>query len=397
MNFKLKTIIFSLVVFLLSWMSEAYVCTARFMINKATGRRIIVFSDCHDETTANIVQRQSILNYAKKYNMYLVAEDNGFRCDYVGPDDVIAYPSCFQEFLDTLVADPVHFDPNARYSGDFSILDPKAKNETSPLLLLIPMAKNLKIKAKTIECRQAEKISHRDGPISARQVCQAYDALVDQVAIFNDGPIFNDFYKQKLNEYYERRALAPGFFKYLESCSSNLKKAFQNPKFVAEVSAAYEKVEFQNHVSEYLSQGANLDTAKALAANSPVRIDEEDGLYVSFMLFLHNFLIDAAAVHEIATHPQEPIIMVYCGAWHIDSIMPVLRKAGFHEDKNWDATKKLGQSALNLDAFFEKISSQLQVSLHVHPVKSQAHALIVLALVFVFLICSVGIRHLRKA
>jgi hypothetical protein len=191
--------------------------------------------------------------------------------------------------------------------------------------------------------------------------------------------------------------LAPEFFKYLESCSSNLKKAFQNKKFVAEVSAAYEKVEFQNHVSEYLSQGANLDTAKALAASSPVRIDEEDGLYVSFMLFLHNFLIDAAAVHEIATHPQEPIIMAYCGAWHIDSIMPVLRRAGFHEEKIWDASKKLGQSAVNLDAFFEKISSQLKESIHIHPAKSATHSLLALALVLIFLVCSVGISRLRKA
>jgi hypothetical protein len=397
MNFNLKVIIFSLVICLCFQVSQAYVCTARLMIHKTTGQRVIVFSDCHDETTANIVQRQSILNYAKKYNMYLVAEDNGFRCDYVGPDDVIAYPACFQDFLDALVEDPVNFDPNARYSGDFSILDPKAKNETSPLLLLIPMAKNLNIKAKTIECRQAEKISHRNGPISARQVCQAYDALATQVATFNDGTLFNDFYKQKLNEYYERRALAPEFFKYLESCSSNLKKAFQNKKFVAEVSAAYEKVEFQNHVSEYLSQGANLDTAKALAASSPVRIDEEDGLYVSFMLFLHNFLIDAAAVHEIATHPQEPIIMAYCGAWHIDSIMPVLRRAGFHEEKIWDASKKLGQSAVNLDAFFEKISSQLKESIHIHPAKSATHSLLALALVLIFLVCSVGISRLRKA
>jgi hypothetical protein len=369
------------------------------MINKTTGQRVIVFSDYHDETPASIVQRQSILQYAKKYNMYLVAEDNGFRCDYVGPDDVIAYPACFQNFLDTLVADPVHFDPNACYSGDYSVLNPKANNETSPLLLLIPMAKNLNIKAKTIECRQAEKISHRNGPISARQVCQAYQALADKVATFNDGLLFNDFYKQKLDEYYKRRASAPKFFKYLENCSSNLKTAFKNSKFVDEVSVAYEKVEFQNHVREYLAQGADLSTAKALAADIPVRIDKNDGLYVNFMMFLHNFLIDAFAVHEIATHPQEPIIMVYCGSWHIDSIMPVLRKAGFYEDKIWDATKKVGQRALNLNSFFKKISSQLHKSIQVriNPAKSTSNSLFAMALIVIFLMCTAGISRLRKA
>ena len=389
MNMSLKNFVFSLLAGLSFCMAESYVCTARLMVNQASGQRLIVFSDYHDATEASSLQRKSILRYAKEYDMYLVAEDNSYRCDYVGPDEVIAYPACFQSFLDALVADPVHFDPNADYSGDYSVLDPQIKNNVTPLLLLIPMAKNLAIKAATVECRQAEKISHRDGPITARQVCQAYDVLVTRTASFDDGKLYNDFYKQKLQEYYERRALTAQFFKYLEGCSCNLKKAFQNRTFEHEVSAAYQKVEIQNRMREYMTQGTDAQSAKAMAEGSPVIMDTGDELYTNFFMYLYNFLIDAAVIHEIATHPQEPLIMAYCGAWHIDSIMPVLQEAGFQVEKVWDASKKVGQSALDLDAFFEKMAPQLQSATVTSRVTQTAGIVMVVLLLFLLSLCLV--------
>ena len=106
-----------------------YVVTTHLLVNKNSKQRIVLLSDYHDQTKASIPQRIAILEKAKKFDAFLLAEDNGYRCDYASPDGVVAYPACFQPFLDALVADPVNFDPNKQYDGDFSVLDPAADNE----------------------------------------------------------------------------------------------------------------------------------------------------------------------------------------------------------------------------------------------------------------------------
>ena len=360
MNSTIRTIFIGFVACISSSIALGYVVTAHLLVNKGSKQAIVLLSDYHDEAKASIPQRISILEAAKQFNAYLLAEDNGYRCDYASPDEVIAYPACFQSFLDTLVEDPVNFDPNKEYEGDLSVLDPTADNETSPLLLLTPMAKAEHIKTKTVECRQAEKISHYNGPIPACQVVAAYDALVAHIGSFNDGDRFNAFYAQKLDEYNNRRNLCPNFFRYLEHSSKNLKQAFSESTYESEVWNAYKKVQYENYVHEYCVQGADLATAQELAAQKEVELEDEMDLGSSFFMYLYNFLIDSTILHEIATHKDEPIIFAYCGAWHANSILPTLRSAGFEVEKVWDASNRAGQNALNLDRYFEKICDQLQ-------------------------------------
>ena len=154
------------------------------------------------------------------------------------------------------------------------------------------------------------------------------------------------------------------------------------------MSAAYQKVEIQNRMREYMTQGTDAQSAKAMAEGAPVTMGTGDELYTNFFMYLYNFLIDAAVIHEIATHPQEPLIMAYCGAWHIDSIMPVLQQAGFQVEKVWDASKKVGQSALDLDAFFEKMAPQLQ-SATVTSRATQTTGLVMVLLLFLLSLCFV--------
>lgn len=342
-----------------------FVFAAHLLVNKNTKQRIIILSDYHEDTKASIPQRMAILEAAKKLNAYLLAEDNGYRCDYASPDEVIAYPACFQPLLDDLVADPVNFDPNKHYDGDFSVLDSTADNETTPLLLLVPMARNKNIKTKTVECRQAEKISYRNGPISASQVCKAYEAIVCRIANYDDGDLFNAFYAHKLKEYDQRRSWCPSFFRYLESSSKNLKQALKESKYEAEVWNAYKKTEYENYVNDYRLQGADLDEAQELASNIPIKLEEGQNLYTSFFMYLYNFVVDSTIIHEIATHKDEPVIVVYCGSWHAQSILPVLKAGGFKVEKICDASSNAGQSALNLERYFEQINDKIQESIEI--------------------------------
>ena len=363
MGSLIKTIIFCFLASLYGRMALSYVFAAHLLVNKSTKQRIVLLSDYHEDTKASIAQRISILDAAKGLDAYLLVEDNCYRCDYADPDEVIAYPSCFQPLLDDLVADPVHFDANKQYDGDFSVLDPTADNETTPLLLLTPMARNKGIKTKTVECRQAEKISYRNGPISACQVCKAYEAIVSRIAQYDDGDKLNAFYEQKLKVYHTRHSWCPNFFKYLEGNSNNLNQAFNETAYESEVWNAYKRVEFDNYVNDYMAQGAQLAEARQLASKIPIKLEEGRNLYASFFMYLYNFVIDSTIIHEVATHIDEPIIIIYCGSWHARSVLPVLQGSGFEVEKAWDASKNPGQSALNLDCCFAQVQEQLQESI----------------------------------
>lgn len=363
-NSILKRLVICVFAMFFSLPTWGFVFAMYVLVNKDTKQRIVLLSDYHEDTEASIVQRKAILNEAKKLDAYLIVEDNGYRADYVGPDGVIAYPACFQPMLDDLVEDPVNFDPNKLYDADYSILDPSADNKTSPLLLLTPMARNNTIKTKTVECRQAEKISYRNGPISAAEVCKAYDALTARLAIYNDGALFNDFYKQKLEEYYARRSWCPAFFKHLEQSSKNLRQCFNERTYEVEVWDAYNRVEFDNYVHDYMLQGADRATAQSLASNIAIKLEGGCNLYSSFFMYLYNFLVDTAIIHEIAIARQESIIFAYCGSWHARAVLPVLQAAGFYLEKGWDASENSGQSALNLEYYFAQLHEQLQESIN---------------------------------
>ncbi len=332
------------------------------LVDKANKQRIVLMSDYHEDTKASIPQRIAILNAAKKFDAYLVAEDNGYMCDYVGPDGVTAYPACLQPVLDDLVADPINFDPNKDRQLDLSVFDPEADNEMTPLLLLTHMARAQNIKGHTVECRQPEKISYRNGPISASQVCAAYDALIVRLAGYNDGEICNAFYRHQLERYKTRIAYCPNFFRHLRASSKNLKQALRS-SFEAEVLNAYKKIEFENYVNDYMIQGVSQAKAEILASKITVELEEGQDLYKAFLMYLYNFLIDSAVIHEIAIHGQEPIIFIYCGAMHVHSVLPVLQAMGFVLEKVCDASNVAGQSALDMDHYFDLIAVQLNESI----------------------------------
>lgn len=339
-----------------------YICAAHLLVQKETGQSVVILSDYHLETKASIIQRKEILDAAKHSEAFLLVEDNGYRCAYATPDEVVAYPSCFQSFLDDLVIDPVHFDPNRKYDADFSLLDMESNSEKTPLLLLTSMARVKEINTKTVECRQAEKISAYNGPISAAQVCQVYDCIVNQIAHYNDDACCNEFYQEKLNEYYMRCNLVPQFFKYLRSCEGNLKKAFKDKRYEHEVLNAYKKSEYQNYINDFVEQGAQLDQAKKMASGLPIMLPKDADLYSEFFMIVHNFMIDTIMVHEVVTHKDQPIIIAYCGDWHARVVNSVLQADGFELKCAWDAREKVNNNALNIESYFEKINKYLDQS-----------------------------------
>jgi hypothetical protein len=342
---------------------KAFVYATHLLVHPVTQQRIVLLSDYHDACQASGIQRESILNTAKAYDVYILAEDNGYRCLYADSHGAYALHTCLQPVLDDLIADPVNFDPNKRCNIDVSMLDCEIDEDATPLLLLTHLAHNKGIKARTVECRQAEKISFQGGPIPACQVCKAYQKSVARVQHYDDGAIYNAYYTQQVKNYRERYELCADFFAYLEKQKCNLRDAFFCKRYTKLVWDVYKKIEYENYVRDFMMRGVDYQQAHVLAAQVPIYLEEDQNLYKAFFMYLYNFLIDTSIIHEIACAHLEPIIFVYCGSMHAQGVLPVLQAAGYTLEKVCDAHKNnINQAALDLDWYFKQIDHKLLVS-----------------------------------
>jgi hypothetical protein len=333
------------------------------MVHPITGQSIVLLSDYHDDCGASGIQRRSILGAARSYGAYVIVEDNGYRCVYAGYDGVYASPTCLQPVLEALVADPINFDANEVIVAAGSCVNHEIDEDATPLLLLTHLAFEKGIKVRTVECRQAEKISFQGGPISAYQVCRAYQKCVSRIQRYDDGPVYNAYYTQQLKTYREYYTLCKEFFSYLEGQQCNLRDAFACPAYVECVWNVYKKIEYDNYVRDFMLQGAGYEQARALAAQTPVYLEDDQNLYKAFFMYLYNFLIDTSIIHEIAQASAEPVIFVYCGSMHVQRVLPVLQAAGYNLEEVCDTKKDFHRiAALNLDWYFSNIEHKLLAS-----------------------------------
>lgn len=342
--------------------AQAFVYATHLLVHPVTRQRIVLLSDYHDACKASGIQRNSILGAAQAYDAYVLAEDNGYRCLYADSKGTVAYHACLQPILDALVGDPVNFDPNKTLKIDVSMLACEIDEDITPLLLLTHLATAKGVKARTVECRQAEKISFQGGPISARQVCRAYQQSVDRIHHYDDGAFYNAYYAQQLKTYRGRYELCADFFAYLEKQQCNLRDAFSCKAYTQRVWDVYKKIEYDNYVRDFMMQGADYEQAHALAAQAPVYLEEDQNLYKAFFMYLYNFLIDTSIIHEIACASLEPVIFVYCGSMHVRGVLPVLQAGGYELEKVYNAKGNTQQSALNLNWLFNQIDHKLCAS-----------------------------------
>ena len=342
--------------------AQAFVYATHLLVHPVTRQRIVLLSDYHDACKASVIQRNSILDAAQAYNAYVLAEDNGYRCLYAGSDGVYALYRCLQSVLDSLIADPVHFDANKVIIPDGANLAYEIDEDITPLLLLTHLATAKGIKARTVECRQAEKISFQGGPIPACQVCKAYQQSVNHIQHYDDGAVYNAYYAQQVKTYRERYELCADFFAYLEKQQCNLRDAFSYKAYTKLVWDVYKKIEYDNYVRDFMMRGVDYQQAHALAAQAPVYLEEDQNLYKAFFMYLYNFLIDTSIIHEIACASLEPVIFVYCGSMHVQGVLPVLQAGGYKLEKICNAKDNTKQTALNLDWYFNQINPKLCAS-----------------------------------
>lgn len=310
---------------------KSYVYEAQTLYNPQLDQKIILLSDYHEDSTASTEQRLAILDKAKKDDACLLVEDQAFLFQHLSEKEIIAYQPCLQPIIDDLIDNPLTFDPNKRYAQDFSIIDPETEGDNTPLYLLTHMARNMDIKAYTIECRQAEVISHKGGPITASCVCQVYDKEVACRKKYNDGPIYNAFYQDKINSYQTYSSLAQKFFSYLRSSNKNLMQAYKNRSFEQVALKSYAQIQ------------------KDKPSSDDIAPDED--VYDKLISSLYLWLIDTEIIHQIAQHPTTAEIIVYAGGAHIDEIIPILHAQGYNP------LAQSGQdyeTAVDLNSYFEQ-------------------------------------------
>lgn len=357
--------LFSLGLALATSLAIAYVYEAQTLYNKALNQQVILLSDYHEDAQISTAQRLAILQAAKKYDAYLLVEDQAFLYQYLSSQKIIAYQPCLQPLIDDLVNDPVNFDPNRNYEQDFSILDPAAEGDGTPLFLLTHMARHAGIKAFTVECRQAEIVSSSGGPICAADVCRVYDKAAQNIEQYDDGQIYNDYYKKKVAAYRTYQALAQDFFTYLHSYSGTLKQAYANRTFEPEVLTAYARIREDDMLTYYQQQGLSNAQAIEKARSHAMMIADDEDIYEKLISGLYLFLIDAHIIHEIAHNKEHPIIIVYAGGAHIDEVIPVLNSQGYTTVDQCGGTD---EAAVDLDYYFMELGKTL-IPLSINPVK----------------------------
>lgn len=245
------TKIFSLALGFARSFATGYVYEAQHLYNERLKQHIILLSDYHEDASISTAQRLAILKDAKKHYAYLLVEDQALLYQYLSSKKIIAYQPCLQSLIDDLISDPVNFNANKCFEQNFSILDPSTEGDGTPLFLLIHMARNMGIRASTVECRQAEVISGHGGPISAADVCLFYDKAVQQIEQYDDDDIYNTYYKNKVTDYRTQYSKAHRFFEYLRSYSGNLKQAYANRTFESDVMKATTNVVFAENDDVY--------------------------------------------------------------------------------------------------------------------------------------------------
>lgn len=324
---------------------NAYVYQAHYLYNGNLTQHIILLSDYHEKSSKSITQRIALLDAAQKHDAYLLSEDQAFLYQDISEKEIIAFLPCLQPIINDLIADPVSFDPNKNYNEDYSDLSPSTVGTSTPLFLITPMARHRGIKAVTIESRQAEIASSNGGPISAADVCKAYEKIVDDITRYDDDEIFNTFYQKSVSTYKEQTALIPLFFSYLRSSQKNLQQAYINKNFKTEVVACYKKIHMQDASTYYQEQCLTPDETK-------------NDIYEKIMCDLYLFLVDTKIIHEIACHKEHPLIIVYAGGTHIEAVIPILKAHGY---ELFDS-KDLGKQPIDLENYFNALAPLLPLA-----------------------------------
>lgn len=337
---------------------HAYVYQVQHLYNANLPQHIILLSDFHENHRKSTTQRLAILDAAKKHDAYLLSEDQTFVYKDISQEAIVTYKDCLVPVISDLINDPIHFNANKNYYQSYAELDPTAREDSTPLFLITAMAHQRGIKAVTVESRQAEIISSQGGPISAAQTCKAYDNIIHDIENYDDDEIYNTFYRTSLATYHERLALLPTFFAYLKTSDKTLQEAYTDAPYTKEIRACYNQIKMQDMLTHYQAQGLSQDEAKQLYDNITLNEeeDDDDDIYEKVMCALYLFVVDTKIIHEIAIHEQQPVIIVYAGGAHIESVIPTLKAHGY--DLVY-AQGSLQENPLNLHEYFSKVATSL--------------------------------------
>jgi hypothetical protein len=308
---------------------SAYVYDVQHLYHEGLKQHVFLLADYHEKDPISTAHRLSILETAKKHDAYLLVEDQTFVYKYLDKHKITALRPCLQPIIDDLIGDPIHFDPNNDHGQDFSIINPETEGDGTPLYLLTHMARHRGIRAASVERRQAEIISDGGGPISTQDIFKAYDNIIDQIAHYDDGKVYNSYYKGAINTYRTYEAALPTFFAYLRSHTGNLKQAYRNRTFEGEAKLCLRSIQDHCLTTNYQKQGLPLTQAQEKATREPLYLGQDEDVYEKIMCALYLFLIDTTIVHEIAQHEKNPVIMVYAGGAHIEEVQTALQANGY--------------------------------------------------------------------
>jgi len=301
-------------------------------------KTIILCSDLHEGYATGKTDAKAIIDAAKRLNAHIIVEDSGIPIIAIMPSHFWAPIDldCLAKIADEFLGNPVHFNADRQYVPGKRWQD---YDKETPLFFLAQRCYEQKIPVANVEFRQALTASLKGLPISAAQVKDKVELILDEIDRYDDRPPLENIYQELSKTARDQLQQSP-LFQRLFSCYMPLNWAL--------VECGDDRFR-----EECLNFCRNLDVAIAEEGKSLVELVAPDRYDVSstFKEFIEyaqkelsglsseklfertlkssfSRVLDARILHEIFASQAQPVI-VCAGADHILSVWKRLQALGY--------------------------------------------------------------------
>ena len=280
---------------------------------QSMGSSIYIMHDFHvSNHTQNKVcnkQRTDIINYAKKSNGLVIVEDMHMSADAISKN-------------------AIDYNPNMHYSNSHSNwLSLEQNNEVSPIVGMTAFCQKSNVPVINVEFRHAGNASDDGLPVSASDCLAITKNLRNEIAMYDDGDIYNQLYRNGIMKYDQLVQLGkPIFDQMKKSGSKNLKTIQPHIRYNISVDQLLRSLEWSEEEIRYSDNNEKIDFA----------INHYD-----------RSLLDLKTIHEISCNKQHPYIFVCVGMNHADNINSMLTDIGYMKLHTVQKTYKRTQFGYN--------------------------------------------------
>ena len=249
---------------------------------------IFTLSDWHE----SIFYEKQIGNQQRKEIVHAAVE--------LGAGIIVEDMACWD--IEQLIGNPFEYDYNQNNNYLMPYVTHERNSCYTPITGLTAYCHQIRVPVHNIEFRTLGSLSLQGFSVDPQTVLSFEKKIIEEIEQYNDGPLLNDYYKKKLEEYVksiEKMQLLFDICYNQNACC--LQEALE--KTVQEINQAckVDKERYEN-LKEHCEK---------------------------IIIFHDAALLDLRIIHSIYQRVGHGTLFVCAGGWHIENIEPALQKMGF--------------------------------------------------------------------